>query len=47
MVLNDRGTKLRAIAQRLQLAPSTVSRKLNRSHRQGVYPATVAHRKMI
>ena len=47
MVLNDQGTKLRAIAQRLQRAPSTICRELSRNRRQGTYRATVAHQKMV
>ena len=47
MVLNDQGIILRAIAQRLQRAPSTINREFNRNHRQGAYRATVAHQKMV
>ena len=47
MVLVDQRIKLRAIAQRLHRAPSTISRELNRNRRQGGYRATAAHQKMV
>lgn len=47
MVLIDQGIKIRVIAQRLERAPSTISRELNRNRRQGAYRATVAHQKMV
>ena len=36
-----------SIEERLERAPSTISRERNRNRRQGAYRATVAHQKMV